>query len=158
MTHGKGNRTGFTLTETLAASTILCGAVVTIAAISTQSLRSTKENRQYETAVLLAEQQLCMVDYIGIDEFAELGQAQGVFEGYDPPYSWAVTTQYLDIDGLYLVSLTVGWIDGGRPYSVTVQTMLNGANPYPDEEESGGGSIGETGSIQRGGAAGGTTQ
>ncbi len=158
MTRVKSNRTGFTLTETLAASTILCGAVVTIAAISTQSLRYTKQNRQYETAVLLAEQQLCMVDYIGIDDFAELGQAQGVFEGYEPPYSWAMTTQYLEIDGLYLVSLTVGWIDGGHPYSVTVQTMLNGTDPFPDEEEASGGSIGETGSIQRGGATGGTTQ
>ncbi len=154
MKRANRNRTGFTLAETLAASTILCGAVVTIAAISSQSMRSTKSNRQYEKAVLLAEQQMCMVDYIGIDDFAELGQAQGVFEGQEVEYSWAMTVQYLEIDGLYLVSLTVGWMDGVHPQSVTVQTMLNGTDPYPDEEEdsgSSGGSIGSGGSIQAGG-------
>ena len=121
---------GFTLVETIVASTILCGAVLTIGAICSRSLTGTRLNRGYETALTLIDRQLSLIDYIGIDEFIAIGQMQGSFENYAPGYSWSVVTQYEDIDSLYLVTITVSWLEHNRPYSVTVETMLDGISMY----------------------------
>jgi prepilin-type N-terminal cleavage/methylation domain-containing protein len=128
------NKKGFSLIETLVASAILSGAVLTLGAISTMSVSGTRLNRQYEVAVSLIDKQLNLMDFIGIDEFIELGQLEGVFEGYEPSYHWEVVTEYQDIDSLYLVTITVSWIDGNRPYSISVDTMLDGVSVYIEIE------------------------
>ncbi|MHC4485650.1 MAG: type IV pilus modification PilV family protein [Planctomycetota bacterium] len=73
MVWAKRNNRGFTLVETVAASAILCGAVLTVGAISTRSLSGTRLNRRYEMATALIDKQLSLIDYVGIDEFIELG-------------------------------------------------------------------------------------
>ena len=65
----KNTKNGFTLIETIVASTILCGSVLTISAICSKALSNTRLNRQYETALLLVDRQLSLIDYVGIDEF-----------------------------------------------------------------------------------------
>ena len=132
MVWAKTNRKGFTLVEAAVASTILCGAVLTVGAISTSSLSGTRLNRQYEAAVSLIDKQLSLIDYVGIDEFVELGQMEGVFEEIEPGYHWAVVTEYQDIDSLYLVTITVSWVEHNRPYSISVDTMLDGITIYID--------------------------
>ena len=77
---------GFTLVETIVASTILCGSVITITAICTNALTNTRLNRQYEAALSLVDRQLSLIDYIGIDEFLELGALEGEFDEYEPIY------------------------------------------------------------------------
>ena len=128
------NMKGFSLIETLVASAILSGAVLTLGAISTMTVTSTRLNRQYEVAASLLDKQLSLIDYIGIDEFIDLGQMEGVFEGYEPTYYWEVETEYQDIDSLYLVTITVSWIDGNRPYSISAETMLDGVSVYIEVE------------------------
>jgi prepilin-type N-terminal cleavage/methylation domain-containing protein len=128
------NKKGFSLIETLVASAILSGAVLTLGAISTMSVSSTRLNRQYEVAASLLDKQLNMIDYIGIDEFIDIGQLEGVFEGYEPTYHWEVVTEYQDIDSLYLVQITISWIDGNRPYSISAETMLDGVSVYIEVE------------------------
>ncbi len=128
------NKKGFSLIETLVASAILSGAVLTLGAISTMSVSSTRLNRRYEVAASLIDKQLNLIDYVGIDEFIELGQLEGVFEGYEPTYHWEVVTEYQDIDSLYLVTITVSWVDGNRPYSISVDTMLDGVSVYLEVE------------------------
>ena len=125
---------GFSLIETLVASAILSGAVITIGAISTMSVSGTRINRRYEVASSLLDKQLNMIDYIGIDEFIDIGQMEGDFEGYEPAYHWEVVTEYQDIDSLYLVTITVSWVDGNRPYSISVDTMLDGVSVYLEVE------------------------
>ena len=127
------NNKGFSLVETLVASAILSGAVLTIGAISTVAVRGTRLNRRYETAAALLDKQLNMIDYMGIDEFIDLGHMEGVFEGYED-YHWEVITEYQDIDSLYLVTITVSWVEGNRPYSITVDTMLDGVSVYIEVE------------------------
>jgi len=122
--------TGFTLVETVVASIILCGTVLVVGAISTRAVTGTRLNRQYEMAAILADRQLRMIDYIGIDEFIELGQMEGVFEEFGSGYYWEVTTEYQDIDSLYLVTITVRWVENNRPHSISVQTMLDGISVY----------------------------
>jgi Tfp pilus assembly protein PilV len=125
---GKAKYGGFNLVETLVAGMILSGAVLTLGAISTNALTSTRLNRHYEVAASLVERQLTLIDFAGIDEFIEAGQMEGLFEEFEPGYRWEVTTEYEGTDSLYLVTITVSWMEGKRPYSMTVQTMLNGAS------------------------------
>jgi len=130
MIWAKTSRKGFTLVEAAVASTILCGAVLTVGAISTSALSGTRLNRQYEVAASLIDKQLSLIDYVGIDEFVEIGQMEGDFEEIEPGYHWEVVTEYQDIDSLYLVTITVTWINHKRPYSLTVDTMLDGISLY----------------------------
>ena len=128
----KKRNSGFNLVETLVASVILSSAVLTVAAISTRALTGTRLNRQYEIAASLIDKQLSLIDYIGIDEFIETGQTEGVFEEFEPGYYWQISTEYQYIDSLYFVTMTVTWMEHNRPYSMTVDTMLDGLSIYAD--------------------------
>lgn len=132
----KQAKKGFTLVETIVASTILCGSVLTITAVCSRAMANTRLNRQYETALSLADRQLSLIDYVGIDEFIDLGSFEGDFEkkAYQPLYSWKATVQYETIDDLYYVTVTVNWTDNNRPYSISVDTMLNGISIYAETD------------------------
>jgi len=122
----KSDKKGFTLVETILSTVILCGAVLALGGISTRCLSGTRLNRQYERAAALADRQLAMIDYTGVEEFIELGRTEGQFEGYKPVYYWKVVTESQDIDNLYLVTVTVSWFERNRQHSVSLDTMLNG--------------------------------
>lgn len=130
----KAEKNGFTLVETVVASAILCGAVLTISAISTRSLTGVRLNRINETAFSLVDKQLSMIDYIGIDEFISTGQMEGDYEESGIIYHWTIYTEYMDIDSLYLITITVQWIEHSRPYSISVDTMFNGVSTYSETE------------------------
>jgi prepilin-type N-terminal cleavage/methylation domain-containing protein len=117
---------GFTLVEVVASSIILCGAVMIVGAISTQALTGTHLNRRYEMAASLVDKQLSLIDYVGIDSIVEMGQLEGDYEDSIYVYHWKIDTEYQEIDSLYLATLTVSWVDRNRPYSISVDTMLNG--------------------------------
>lgn len=117
---------GFTLVEVVASSIILCGAVMIVGAIGTQALTGTHLNRRYEMAASLVDKQLSLIDYIGIDSIVEMGQLEEDYEDSGYTYHWKIYTEYQEIDSLYLVTLTVSWVDRNRPYSISVDTMLNG--------------------------------
>ncbi len=121
---------GFNLVETMVASIILSSAVLTVAAVSSKALTGTRLNRQYEVAASLIDRQLTLMDYIGIDAFVESGQTEGVFQEVEPGYHWEITTEYQGIDSLYLVTITVTWMDRNRPHKVEVQTMIDGISTY----------------------------
>ena len=126
----KRHNKGFNLVETMVASVILSGAVLTVAAVSTRALTGTKSNRFHEIAASIIDKQLTLIDYIGIDEFIDAGQMEGVVEEFEPGYHWEIVTEYQGIDSLYLVTITVTWMEQNRPCSVTVDTMLNGISTY----------------------------
>ena len=128
-------RKGFTLVEIVVASIILSGSVLALGAVSTRCLISTRLNRQYETAAALADKQLRMIDYMGIEVFVESGQTQGRFEEFEPEYSWEVSTEYREIDSLYFVNITVNWVERNRPREISIDTMLNGTSALIEEEE-----------------------
>jgi type II secretory pathway pseudopilin PulG len=118
-------RDAFTLVETIAASFILCVAVMMLVAGSTRALSRTRLNRQRERAAALIDKHLAMIDTTGIEEFIKLGRMEGEFDEA-PGYYWKVVTGSRSIDYLYEVTITVGWIERGRPYSLSVDTMLDG--------------------------------
>jgi len=119
---------GFNLVETLVASMILSATVLTLGAISTNALTSTRLHRHYEMAASVIDQQLTVIDQVGIDQFIEAGRMEGVNDQLEPGYQWVVATEYTGTDNLYAVKITVTWLEGKRPYHVTAQTMLNGAS------------------------------
>jgi prepilin-type N-terminal cleavage/methylation domain-containing protein len=126
MMSGRKKRKGFTLVEVIASSIILCGAVMIVGAIGTQALTGTHLNRRYEAAASLADKQLSLIDYIGIDSIVKMGQLEGEYEEAGYTYNWSINTEYQEIDGLYLVTLTISWVDRNHPYSISIDTMLNG--------------------------------
>jgi len=119
---------GFNLIETLTASVILSGAVLAIGSICTKALVGTRLNAHYEAAASIIDRQLTLIDYTGIDAFIENGQMEGIVETPEPGYQWQVTTEYEGTDSIYLVTITVNWLEGTRPYHLTTQTMLNGTS------------------------------
>jgi uncharacterized membrane protein YgcG len=162
MTRKITSNRGFSLVETLVAGAILSGTVLVVIAASTISMSTTRLNRQYETAASLIDKQLSLIDFIGIDDFIDAGTLQGDFEGYEPAYHWIAETEYQDIDSLYLVTITVAWMDRNRPYSLTVETMLDGVSTYVEtatetgtDTGGGGGGGSGTGSGSSGGSGGG---
>jgi Tfp pilus assembly protein PilV len=117
---------GFSLVETLLATLILSGSVLALATISTNALTDTTRNRRYEEAAAVIDKQLSMIDYIGIDQFLKAEQAEGESKDFETVYRWQVSTEYEGTDNLYIVTITVTWVEGKRPHSVTAQTMLDG--------------------------------
>lgn len=131
----KENNSGFTLLETIVAGAILSGSVLVMAATCTHSLRATKINRQYGVAEQLAEKQLAMIDFIGIETFIESKQMEGDFANFQPRYHWEATTQSIGIDNLYQLKVTVSWIEQLRKYSVSATTRINGTGKIITAEE-----------------------
>jgi Tfp pilus assembly protein PilV len=140
-------RSGFNLVEALVATMILSGAVLTFGAIGTNALSGTRLHRHYEVAASLIDKQLSLIDYMGIDQFIQAGQTDGIVEELEPGYQWRVTTAYQDVDNLYLVEITVSWLEGHRPYHVTAQTMLDGTGTATDTSASTGTGTGEQPSL-----------
>lgn len=132
----KRDSKGFNLIETLVASAILSGSVLTVGAISTRALTDTRLNRQYEIASLLIDKQLSLIDNMSIDEFLETEKFDGEISDYEPGYQWQATVEYQGIDSLYMVTMKVTWIDRNRPYSLSVQTMFNGVSMYTESSTS----------------------
>ena len=133
--YSEKNRGGFTLVETILAAVILCAAALSLGAISGKSLSSTMLNRQYETAATLADRQLALIDYVGVEEFIDAGITDGQFEHFKPTYNWQVQTEYLEIDNLYQIELTVSWSQFSRPHSITVATRMNGQSLLAADKE-----------------------
>ncbi len=117
---------GFTLVEVIAASVILSGAVMLVGTIGSQAMIGTGLNRHHEMAVSLIDKQLSLIDYLGIDAFIEAGETEGDSQDFGYALHWQVETEDQEIDGLYLVKITVSWVERNRPYSVSVDTMFDG--------------------------------
>jgi len=122
----KQRKKGFTLVEVIASSVILCAAVMIVGSIATRALIGTRLNRRYETAASLADKQLGLIDYVGIDSVSELGELEGEIEEAGDTYQWRIETEYQEIDNLYLVTATINWVEANRPYSLIVNTMFDG--------------------------------
>ena len=134
MTGPRRKAKGFTLVEVIASSVIICGAVMLVGRVGTQAMTGVKLNRHYEMAASLIDKQLSLIDYVGIDGFVEAGESEGQSDDLGFTFNWSVQTEYQEIDSLYLVRITVTWIEGKRPYSISVDTMFDGIIPMEESE------------------------
>ena len=120
---------GFSLVETIVAAVVLSGVVVTVGAISSRALISTRLNREYEAAASLIDRQLTMIRYAGVDQLVDAGGTlEGQVDDVPPGYHWAAAAAYEGIDALYRITLTVTWANQGKAYMMSAETQLNGAS------------------------------
>ncbi len=115
-------RLGFNLLETILASTLLAGAVMTLGALSSRSIQAVRIDQETERAWELADMQLKLIDAYGISAFQKLGQYAGRFT-QDNSYFWQVEVKELEVPYLYSVDITVSWQSGG-PRSIRCQTRF----------------------------------
>ena len=119
------NNSGFTLIEVVIAALLLSMVVIVVCTLSTRSLTAVRSNREYEFAWDLLDNQLTMIDSVGIENFVEAGQLSGGFgeeEKSDTGHRWQVWITEEEADNLYRVDITVSWAHG----SVSAATVLNG--------------------------------
>ena len=129
---------GFSLIEVIVASIILSSAVVALCAVGNKSMTGVKRNRDYETAWEQIDRQLTMIEYIGIEEFIELGKLEGQFGDEDEPgpvHYWSVQLEEGDLDNIYDVRLTVSWGSKTRSRSIAASTRFNGLGLLEETEE-----------------------
>ena len=129
---------GFSLVEMLASATVLGLAVVVICTIGSRGISGMKRNREYELAYDLADRQLTLIDYMGIEEFLELRQMSGRFNEEEQggiEYSWQAAVEDGPLDNIYLLSVTVSWGSGNTGRKVSVVTMLNGEEVEETSEQ-----------------------
>lgn len=119
-------RHGFNLVETLVATLILSGTVVTVGALSTRVLYDTQQNLDLERAASLADRQMALIEAQGVSTFLEQGPFEGDFGTLAPGVTWSVAYEALDVDQLYRLELTVTWLERKHPRQYTVTTMFNG--------------------------------
>jgi type II secretory pathway pseudopilin PulG len=121
------NEKSFTLIETVAASVLLSLSVVVLAGISVHSLRTAKEMTVYEQAWDLADRQLTMIDYMGIEDYLLLdGPTEGVFSGDGAEFTWTIDISETTQEFLYDVKVTVGWVEQRQLKTIRAQTRFSG--------------------------------
>ena len=119
-------RKAFTLIEALVSCVILAGALMALFALSSQCLNRVRLNQQYDLAAQLLDRQLTAIDYMGIDQFIELGKTSGQIEESDMTYYWQASIASENIDNLYTVTMTISWLHRNKPQTFTFVTRFNG--------------------------------
>ena len=155
-------RKAFSLVEMVAASTVLSMGVVAICTLSARSMSNVQDNRQREAAWDVLDQQLTMIDYLGVEEFLQLGQLSGTVGGEDGligQYQWQVQAEEGNIEGLYVISIAVQWGPENSKDTITAITMLNGTPAEYEEDaeaeqDAGGGDMGGGGGAPTGNTGG----
>jgi prepilin-type N-terminal cleavage/methylation domain-containing protein len=125
------NNSGFSLIEVVIAAVLLSMVVIVVCTLSTRSLTAVKNNREYEFAWELLDNQLTLIDSVGIEDFIEAGQLSGSFgeeENNETGHHWQVWITEKEADNLYRVDVTVSWAHG----SVSAATVLNGKGLLAD--------------------------
>jgi hypothetical protein len=98
-------------------------------------------NLEYEQAWGLLDQQLTMIDHIGINAFLEAGEFSGQL-GSDETrdsggsvHHWQVQASELEADDLYKVDITISWGPESHMRRVSASTILNGNGTAIEEED-----------------------
>jgi len=119
----KKSRYGFNLLETLLASSLLAGTVMTIGALSARSVSTLRIDQETEKAWELADMQLKLIDASGVSAFQKLGQYSGRFAQADN-FTWQADIQEMKIPYLFSIDLTVQWQSGSKMRQIRCQTRL----------------------------------
>ena len=112
---------GYSLVELVAALTIFSLGVVGVLTLFSTCLQSTSASRGYTHAVFLAQRAL--EEKIAEEELYE-GSESGDFGDTYPGYSWELTVEDTDQEGLMLAQLSVVWDDRGRKKEYALTTLV----------------------------------
>lgn len=126
-------RSGFTLVEVIAASALLAGGVVVVAAITSRSLDTLRLNTEYARAWEVMDRQLTIFQYIGIDTVVQKGITQGDFTEGDTAFHWSATIADEPYDKLKRVEISVAWVKGSKPRSISATAMFDGTGQVSEQ-------------------------
>jgi hypothetical protein len=126
-------KSGFTLVEVIAASALLAGGVVVIAAITSRSLDTLRLNTEYARAWEVMDRQLTIYQYIGIDTVVQKAITKGEFTEGDTRFSWSASIVDQPFDKLKRVDMTVAWTKGAQPHFITASTMFDGTGEVSEQ-------------------------
>jgi len=117
----KGHQRGFTLLEVLAAMTLFAIVATGVAALATQSMRRTSQNRNATGGVLLAQDELERVRGLPYDSIANTSSTTSL-----NGVNYTVATGVEDntpAANMKRVTVTVSWNAPGGTKSYAVQTI-----------------------------------
>lgn len=118
-------RRGISLLETLLASALLGGVIMTACGLSAGSLRAVRLNQEYEKAWDYIERQLTLIELVGVQAIQQAGQTGGQFESLDGRiWHWDVQIIETGITSLYEVVIRLQWDQGGRRRQVACRTRM----------------------------------
>ena len=122
----RGSGNGFILLEAMLASFLLGLAVFALCGINSRAMIESREIDMSEVAIQVLDKQMTLIEVMGIDDFIDAGVLEGVNEDFNTPFKWRVSLSEEDVGSLYLVEMTVFWLSGKNPRSVSASTMFNG--------------------------------
>ena len=138
MSRVNGHRArGFSLIEIVTASTLLSLGVVTICTLSVRNVKRIHDNQQEEMAWDVLDRQLTMIDYVGVDEFLQMGRFEGTLGGEDSPmgeYQWKAAVEAGSYTGSYNVAMVISWGPESHPQQISAMTILMGTAATQEEE------------------------
>ena len=115
------NSAAFSLVEMLTALAIFSLAVVGTMEVFTTSVRSTSASLGYTNAALLGRK--VMEETVAEGSYMEW-EDSGDFGVEHPQYTWALSVTETENPGLYLMEVTVAWVDRSREKEYALATLV----------------------------------
>jgi prepilin-type N-terminal cleavage/methylation domain-containing protein len=113
--HGRRGA-GFTLLEVLVALVVIAVAFVGLLGLQARNIQGIAGDQSLTRATLLAREEISRIQFlVATSGLQELGDAQGVFDGY-PGYRWEREVISTGLDEMREVILRVIW-DERRPHA-----------------------------------------
>jgi hypothetical protein len=117
-------------------ATILLGVSLTaLISMTGRALSAQRSGEQIETAAMLLDEQLSLVLARGPDNYGSRFEIEGVCEVPYEAFRFKLDFSGGEGGDAYRVLATVTWADGGKPHSVSAETMIAprlGDDPDPD--------------------------
>jgi Tfp pilus assembly protein PilV len=135
MVNARHHRSGVVLVDVLVAAIMLGVALTVLITMTGRALASQRQGEHLANAAMLVDQQLNLVLARGPDDYTSRYPAGGQCDVPFDRYSYTLEISGGEGGNAYNVVATVSWSDGGRPYSVSVETLIAprlGDDPDPD--------------------------
>jgi Tfp pilus assembly protein PilV len=129
------DRPGVILVDILVATIILGVSLMTLISMTGRAMASQRQGQQLQTAAMLLDAQLSLVLAFGPDDYGSKHSLEGPCEPPFENFRYQIEMSGGQSGDAYRVLATVTWMDGGRPQSASVETMIAarlGDDPDPD--------------------------
>lgn len=114
------SRISFSLIEMMVAVAVIGSAVVGLTQALSQTNESSRRVEQRAVAVTLAE--IKLTEFAGVNQAmeAQTGKFDAPYDGYD----WSATVKPTEVQGLFQLTLDVGWQGRQSHRALHVQTLV----------------------------------
>lgn len=131
----RARRRGVVLVDIIVATILLGVSLTALISMTGRALSAQRSGEQIETAAMLLDEQLSLVLARGPDNYGSRFETEGVCEVPYEAFRFKLDFSGGEGGDAYRVLATVTWTDGGKPQSVSAETMIAprlGDDPDPD--------------------------